>query len=190
MIEIVVVLLLLGILACWVLLPLIPAVLIYWLFPKATVAVSGPLANLTVKASGAFAAYLIVFSTVIPWVNEAYDTVGAMLHPAWTINGRLRIVDKNGTTWHPGDDFFRKIEIRTQPEVNSFQDPTFVITVPEGPHGIPKIYLDAGIGPATPLALGKPDYFSKTIEISDPTEIKQAPVNNSDDRRPQIVTAQ
>jgi len=43
----------------YVLLPLIPAVLIFWLFPEGTVAVEGPLQNLTVKATGAFAAYVV-----------------------------------------------------------------------------------------------------------------------------------
>src|SRR5579862_3790561 len=43
----------------YVLVPLIPAVLIFKLFPQTTVAVSGPLQNLTINATGAFAAYVV-----------------------------------------------------------------------------------------------------------------------------------
>jgi hypothetical protein len=43
----------------YVLLPLIPAVLIFRLFPDTKVTVSGPLQNLTVNATGAFAAYVV-----------------------------------------------------------------------------------------------------------------------------------
>lgn len=43
----------------YVLLPLIPAILIFRLFPETKVAVSGPLQNLTVKTTGAFAAYVV-----------------------------------------------------------------------------------------------------------------------------------
>ena len=41
--------------------PLVPAVLIYRLFPNTRVSVSGPLAGLTLRARGAFAAYLVTF---------------------------------------------------------------------------------------------------------------------------------
>jgi hypothetical protein len=44
----------------FVLLPLVPAVLIFWLFPDGKVSVTGPFQGLTVNATGAFAAYIIV----------------------------------------------------------------------------------------------------------------------------------
>jgi len=43
----------------YVLLPLIPAILIFKLFPEAKVTVSGPLQNLTINATGAFAGYVV-----------------------------------------------------------------------------------------------------------------------------------
>jgi hypothetical protein len=45
--------------AFYVCLPLVPAILIFWLFPDSKVAVSGPLQNFTVNATGAFAAYVV-----------------------------------------------------------------------------------------------------------------------------------
>ena len=55
-IGIVAILALVGAHILWVLLPLAPAVLIYWLFPNTPVAVSGPLSGLTVRTGGAFGA--------------------------------------------------------------------------------------------------------------------------------------
>jgi len=43
----------------YVLLPLIPAILIFRLFPDTKVSVTGPLQNLTLNATGAFAAYVV-----------------------------------------------------------------------------------------------------------------------------------
>lgn len=43
----------------YVLVPLIPAILIFKMFPESKVTVSGPLQNLTVNATGAFAAYVV-----------------------------------------------------------------------------------------------------------------------------------
>ena len=104
------------ILMLWVLLPLIPAVLIYRLFPDTPIGISGILQGLKINAGGAFAGYLIVLLVIKPWVSEAYIDVGGLLHPAWTITGSLRLIDKHGAVAHPGDAFFQKIGIRTQPE--------------------------------------------------------------------------
>jgi hypothetical protein len=64
-----------GLLLVWVLLPLLPAVLIYWLFPNTTVTANGPFANLTVATSGAFAAFLIVLAGIGPFVYSIRDGV-------------------------------------------------------------------------------------------------------------------
>ena len=181
-----------GILASWVLLPLFPAVLIYRLFPSTQVAVSGPLAGLTVKASGAFAAYLVVFAAVMPWVDEAYNAAGALMRPMWTITGQLRFIDKKGNEWTPGTDVFRKISIRLQPESNSFESHSFSIAVPEGQHGLPTIYLDTGVGLPVPLKVqgmkqAKIDKFRKVVDLSEPIEVKELPKQDSEVRQAQTV---
>ncbi|HEX8815838.1 MAG TPA: hypothetical protein VF753_10080 [Terriglobales bacterium] len=45
--------------ALCLLLPIIPAAIIFRMFPNTTIAVSGPFQNLTINATGAFAAYLV-----------------------------------------------------------------------------------------------------------------------------------
>ena len=69
-------LLLIGaLLLVWVMLPLLPAILIYKVFPDTKVTASGPFANLTVATSGAFAAFLIVLAGIGPFVYSIRDGV-------------------------------------------------------------------------------------------------------------------
>ena len=178
----------LGILAFWVLLPLAPALLIYKLIPNNSVTAEGTYAGLKVKAGGVFAAYLVVFAGIFVLVDKAYDSVGASNRAAWTINGSFKLVDETGAVWHPSVDFFRKISVRMQPDMYSFQDNTFTIIVPEGNQGgVPKIYLDTDVGPFGPLKLGNVDRVKKTYEIVEPIEVRVLPRNESADRRVQTV---
>ena len=75
--------------------PLLPAILIYRLFPNTQVAASGPLAGLTVKASGAFAAYLVVFVFIFPLVSTTGDAIGSGVRPFWEITGEIKLVDQD-----------------------------------------------------------------------------------------------
>src|SRR5262249_29484138 len=79
----------------WVLLPLIPAVLIYKLFPDTAVAVSGPLAALSVRASGAFAGYLAVFAATFILVLKFEPVISAFEHPFWTVYGKVTLIGKD-----------------------------------------------------------------------------------------------
>jgi hypothetical protein len=172
-----------------VVLPLIPSVLIYWLFPNANVSIKGIFVpGLTIKAGGAFAAYLTVLLVIKPWLAEAYIDIGGWLHPAWTITGALRLIDKHGAPAHPDSAFFQKICTRTQPETDSFADPTFSITIPQGEKGLPRIFLvvpDYNL--TVPVKLGKMDLSHKTAEIDgDAIEIREPLRNDSDDRQPLI----
>ena len=184
---------LLILLTVWVSLPLLPAVLIYRLFPDTAVAVSGPLAQLTFKAGGAFGAYLIVFFSLFPFTTKVYNVVGDLLHPYWTITGSLKLIDKDGKPVHT-QRYFQHLTVRTHPEMQSFEDPTFTITIPEGEKGIPVVILDI------PEFGGyhwkhRPDeedinWFDKTIELKAPIEIREKPGNVSDDAVPKTVPAQ
>jgi hypothetical protein len=96
LITILIVLELLVLLGIWVALPLVPAILIYRYFPDTQVAASGPLAGLTVKASGAFAAYLVVFLLIFALVSPIKDVIGSGMRPFWEIRGKVKLVDENG----------------------------------------------------------------------------------------------
>ena len=91
--TIVVALELIVLLAIWVGLPLVPAIMIYRYFPETQVFASGPLAGLKVKTSGAFAAYLIVFLCIFLLVNTTKDVIGSGMRPFWEIRGKVKLVE-------------------------------------------------------------------------------------------------
>jgi hypothetical protein len=176
-----------SILVLWIVLPLIPAVLIYWLFPDASAIANGRLPGFTFKAGGAFAAYLIVLLLVKPLADREANQAIAYLHPVWTIKGVLRVIDKNGAVSHPGETFFQKINIKTEPPINSFADPTFTISVPEGPNGIPNVYLFIpDYSKTVLLTLANIDQINKTAGIvGEAVEIQEPHPSDSEIRRAQ-----
>jgi hypothetical protein len=186
------------ILAVWMMLPLVPAVLIYRLVPPERTEVTGPIAGMAVKATGAFAAYLIIFLVVMPLVYRAYEFAGSLLRPAWTIKGSLLLVDKEGKPWHPGETFTQSIHVRTMPVTTDFQDVTmttdqnakgsFVFTVPEMSQEFPTIFVRTIHGQAlVEMELQDIDKFKKTAVMKKPIRINEPAINNSDDRRAQTV---
>jgi hypothetical protein len=177
------VLLMMVIIACWILLPLVPAVLIYRLFPETPLNLGGPLAGLTLKTGGAFGAYLVIFMLVVPRVQDAFTAAGQGQHGAWVIKGAFQTVKKNGEAWHPGSDFFSKIAMRTEPRTSSFSE-NFTIHIPEVEQGIPTIYLDIGQGYTVPIKVEKNSSIAKVIELDSPVIIRQQVTNESQDSAP------
>jgi hypothetical protein len=94
--NVVAVLLSFGLYLLYLLLPLIPAVIIYRLFPDTKVAVSGPLANLTLKASGAFAAYVVTVALGAFLVMDTHKIISGSTTPVWTIRAQVELLDRNG----------------------------------------------------------------------------------------------
>jgi hypothetical protein len=187
-IEIVVYLALLGSLVLWLVLPVIPAFLLYRFFPNQTIAATGVLANFKVNATGAFAGYLVLFAAMIPFMLKTYDTVGAFLHPYWTIRGQITLHDRNGKEIHQ-EALFRQITPRTHPEMSSFEDPVFVIGLPEADQDFPDVVLEIpnwGRGLMTIRSLKMTrDYFRKTIQLQTPLVITEDAHYVTSDSHPQ-----
>src|SRR5271169_6544102 len=81
----------------WVLLPLMPAILIFKIFPNTTLIARGPLGGLTVKASGAMGAYLVVFGALsIPVVRTGAEIMTNLHRHFWRVEGRIKLFDGKG----------------------------------------------------------------------------------------------
>jgi hypothetical protein len=162
----------------WILLPLVPAILIYRLFPSSTVAVSGPLANLTVRATGAFAAYLIIFAAMYLHISDGMDQVGTFQHPYWTIEGKVKLLDSAGTPVQ-SDELIGSLAVTTSPRPYVAEDYHVTMYVPELDK-LPYLVLEVpGFG-RTSIDLRetggiKTDRFHKTIEITTPITITRIP---------------
>jgi hypothetical protein len=190
MTEILVFLALIGVLATWLLLPMVPAIELYKRAPASSISATGVLANFKINATGAVAVYVVLFAATAQFVYSTHNYVGNILHPYWTISGTIRIVDNNNTIMHYAN-LFHSIQVRTTPETYSFNDPPFQISIPERGigGGLPPVVLELpGYEPAVLLDAKskiKSSSFYKTIEIEEPIVIKKASVNDSSDARPQ-----
>jgi hypothetical protein len=177
--EIMTMLSLAGLIAIWISSPLLPAIIIYRFAPGNNVAVSGPLAGLTVKASGAFAAYLIVFLVEMPLVNFARDVIRSWQMDYWTIRGSIKLVDANGKDAPKNHFRGAAMEMGTIPDTNTLgQDVVLKIVRLDG--HLPKIRVHLGKfgdGYVDLHDLQKLkhsiDHFSHTIYLSDPIVIHQ-----------------
>jgi len=159
-----------------VLCPLIPAVLIYKLFPDTKVSVSGPLSGLTLRAGGAFAAYVITFLLPISIMLHFRDTVDSFVTPVWTVTGKLSLVDENGLPVTDPDllngvtiEYFPNLseekfgQIKLKVPVSNRQWPSIHI-------GLPQLGSNDLVWPFTDL---KPeDNGSRSIDLRKPVEIK------------------
>src|SRR5690349_16969899 len=89
---------LLGLLIVWVSLPLLPAILIYRLFPESKVALNGPFSNLTFKSTGAFAAYMLVFVAITLFVQSIRDNINSPVQERqyWTVEVPIQLEGADG----------------------------------------------------------------------------------------------
>lgn len=172
-----VILLLLVLLAVWVSLPLLPAVLIYRLFPNTSVTTSGPLANLTINASGAFAAYLIVFLITMPMANSIKNAIGGAIRPSWEIHGQVKLVDEGKTILR--EDLLTTIRLETRPSVLSHTGEALLLKIPEEDGYFPRVVVqvpDWGYGF---IDLNRDNFqksrFSRVIDVGE-VEIKKVPL--------------
>jgi hypothetical protein len=172
---------LIGLHTVWVLLPLVPAILIYWLFPNTAVAVSGPLASLTVRASGAFAAYLAVFLVTYPLVQRTEQTIGGFQHPFWKITGQVKLLDNDGQEMQSQDPL-KRIVVRTEPGPSGVAGYDLWINVPQSEE-FPHLFVEIPDFGYKWIDLNKSsdisrDEYHKIIEIKTPIIIKRSPLKS------------
>lgn len=168
-------LLFIAMMATTVLLPLIPAFLLFKFLPT-TGEVSGPLQGLTVKFGGAFAAYLIIFLPLymrLPEPSTHYHT--------WTIVGKLDTTQlPSDAPANLNDVFIRAVP----PRLSVLNDGTFSweVAVAEDDRGamvFPYIQLDLPGYRGVTLALGRDRaYGAPDAEIVYDAKARQIRVKN------------
>ena len=160
----------------WVCVPMIPAVLIYALFPKQQIGVKGPLGSLTVSATGAFAAYIIVFALAYPIVKNDENTVAGMVRAVWTVEADVKLVDENDQEVAPS--WLKALSVELHPSSLEIADHVVTMQLPEVNGILPNIVLSvpnfgsAVIKPSE-ISAGK-DEFHRSIKV-DNVKIKRFP---------------
>lgn len=102
----------------FLLVPIIPAIIIYKMFPATQVGANGVLGNLKINATGAFAAYLITAMLGFLYVQfkeKRRNDIGQ--YKTYEVSSRLAFRDKNGKIISGGllDSLTRKTSISLHP---------------------------------------------------------------------------
>lgn len=115
----------------YVLLPLVPATVIYKNFPNTKVAVSGPLSKFSVRASGAFAAYIVTVLLGFFIVAETQVLIRAIPHTSWTVVSEIELYDAEGNRLGGAqrDQLLQYLDITIDPSRdNPVEDKVYVKT--------------------------------------------------------------
>lgn len=171
--------------ALYVLLPMIPAIVIYRLFPDTKVAVSGPLANLTMKSSGAFAAYIVVVSLGFFLVKDTHVIIGGMVQPMWTIKATLELQDDTGKKLDD-QSALQYMEVFLKPDLRIREGEFVKLQVPSTGVSKPEYLLNFKIPQFGEKTIDTSqlksaeidvDNFNRVLLIHSPVSIQRAPVS-------------
>jgi hypothetical protein len=169
--------------ALWVLLPLVPAVVIYLIFPRTQISLSGPFQGLSIRSTGAFAGYLIIFLATYPLLRQMNGNLGGMFRPSWTITGNVVVKDENGQAIDPEEGGGNPLKISLSPSNINLNRQGFRLIVPEIDGTIPTMVFEFQgygyhvIAPNNPSA-GQNitiDHANRTINIRSPLVFQQRP---------------
>jgi hypothetical protein len=123
----------------WVLLPLLPAIIIYRLFPESFTELVGKVAGYTIKAGGAFAAYLAVVVMTYTQIDKINEAIYSYKHQFWTAIGQVQLVDAQGKMIK-ADNLIDHLIVVTRPEPNSVDKYQLRLKLMEDPN-LPLVVL-------------------------------------------------
>jgi hypothetical protein len=161
-----------------VVLPLIPAVVIYALFPNTTVVASGPLSGLTLKSSGAFSVYIVVFLVMAPFAYQTAIEIANMSHPSWTIMGKIILKGNDGKNI-ADPTTMKNLQVTLSPNIIQMGGGTFTVSVPELDGRVPNFTFSVGDLGSTGFNVDDPgdaqidrSDMHKTINIRTPVIVR------------------
>ena len=170
--HIIAVLLSFSLYALYVLLPLVPAVLIYSIFPNTKVGISGPLGGLSMKAGGAFAAYVITVLLGSFLIIKTHDIIGGSVSHTWSVKATIELHDEEDKviTSQKANELLAIMKVQTDPEFVKVKHKMVKMELPAREDNMPTIYLSIPkFGEQTidleSLDDVKIDHFDKTIDL-------------------------
>jgi hypothetical protein len=164
----------------WLVVPLVPAWVTYKITPAQKLGLGGPLSDLTVKATGAFAAYLILLIASHQLVVKGgLSIIGSMATPSvWTFKADVMAIGPDGRPVPIPDDV-KGLDVAFKPELHQIGKNKLVVQLPQNPEKWPFLTITIpGFGGAE-IDLSQMNgvdlnYFKKTVELSGPITIRQA----------------
>ncbi|SNS40111.1 MULTISPECIES: hypothetical protein [unclassified Azospirillum] len=121
--------------------PIIPAILIFILFPSGRVAVTGKFSGFNVKTTGAFAGYFLIFTCISIIIKPIIKEMPSIVGGSWKIESDVIFYD-NGKKLDLTTD--RLMIIETIPKTIDSKNGVVEIRVPEIEGKIPQFFLTSG----------------------------------------------
>ncbi|MFH1853406.1 MAG: hypothetical protein ABIA75_13790 [Candidatus Neomarinimicrobiota bacterium] len=140
-------------------LPLIPALLIYKIFPETQVGATGLLGNLKINATGAFAAYLITSILGFFIITHIQGEITNLRYQTWEVKGVVKYLDKDKNLIPFQDELVALTDINVRPFIKN-KTPSFVK------------FVVTGKGRDIIVTFGQSDRFNtKSFDLSSDTGI-------------------
>jgi hypothetical protein len=174
-----------GLYLLFVLVPIIPAALLYKWFPDSKVSANGVLSKFTINSSGAFAAYIVTvllgYFVVADIKETVLDLARSSSSYVWIVRGNLQLQDKNGNKIEEAS-LFDRLSFDFKPEFLLHKNGNVDLKIPgpasgEIPHFFITINVD-GFGQET-LTLSKLtedeaiiDWDAHLIQLKKPVIVK------------------
>jgi len=157
-------------------LPLLPAILIYKIFPNTHIKASGTIGDLTWNASGAFAAYMIVLAIImLSPLKQLTSSIGGFYSPTWTVEMEIHGYDSDAKPTK-----FRNIEVVLTPDMHRISEDKVILKIPgfkRADWPIVQLNVPGGTKKVNLAALKSDeieiDNYQKYITLLTPVEIKQ-----------------
>ena len=172
--------------ALYVFLPIVPAILIYKMFPNSQISASGVLSNFKFNATGAFGGYVI--TVVLGWglVDGIHGQIVKSANPSWTIKAKLKILDENGESIFQNSQL-ENLKVKVFPELVQVRGGNAIIKLPGHRSSWNTTLLEfhlpghglrvVDLGEASSKAII--DEYNLTISFIDPVEILKTVRNRS-----------
>jgi len=113
----------------YVLLPMIPSIVIYRMFPDTKVSATGILANLNFKTTGAFAAYVVTVILGFFLVQNTHHLIAQICNPAWTIKTKVKLLTYDKSEY-PNKDLLETLVVTIDPKLQRVTGDDVILSLP------------------------------------------------------------
>jgi len=113
----------------YVLLPMIPSIVIYKLFPDTKVSATGFMANLNFKTTGAFAAYVVTVFLGFFLVKNTHQLIAQISNPVWTLKTKVELLNLDGTQFQ-NNKFLETLVVTIDPKLQRVNGDSVILSLP------------------------------------------------------------
>lgn len=120
--------------AMYILLPMVPSIIIYLIFPKTKISVSGPLQALSINATGAFAGYIICCLLGYPLINRTAALIeNNNTSAVWKVKAEVQLLGTNGTEldYQTASQCIKNLEATINPPIIRKDDKYVTMLIPD-----------------------------------------------------------